>query len=483
MTFTSRYARAYSDGNPVGDVCFSDVASDGTAGKGYFFGNENSTPVAQPSGNQLAAVLRGQAAGVITTYATTQSPVGGGVAANTTAESAALTVQSGSGAVMLPATTDLVYVNKPTAQAGLGVGNVRFSASNALRITFSNFTAAPITPTGGEVYVVVAIRGLPVISATLSPAAVPANTIAEQQFTITPATTGSSQGIGLPAGTLVQVNKPTAQAGLDIMGCRVVSNNVIGINFGNLTAAPITPTAAEVYTIIALAGLDAVNNDVFYGFNVGTIGAMGPGVVVTGGATTLTGVLATDMISGIDKPTAQAAATNAAIPSLANTVLTADTLTLAFFGVGTGYTPTASEVYAIRTARINPAAPLLLYSQTLTPVAVAANTTAEQTFTVTGLIAGTPVWVNPPSAVQNVGIVGCRVSAASTLAITFGNCSTGSLTPPVGTYTIGNFQAKSPGAGNSVYQACSGAFQRLGDLANALRNGLGPSGLNLHAGG
>jgi hypothetical protein len=27
-----------------------------------------------------------------------------------------------------------------------------------------------------------------------------------------------------------------------------------------------------------------VNNDVFYGMNVGTVGAIGPGVVVTGGA-------------------------------------------------------------------------------------------------------------------------------------------------------------------------------------------------------
>jgi hypothetical protein len=33
--------------------------------------------------------------------------------------------------------------------------------------------------------------------------------------------------------------------------------------------------------------------------NVGTVGAIGPGVVVTGGSTTLTGVLATDMVTGV----------------------------------------------------------------------------------------------------------------------------------------------------------------------------------------
>jgi hypothetical protein len=70
------------------------------------------------------------------------------------------------------------------------------------------------------------------------------------------------------------------------------------------------------------------------------------------------------------KPTVQAAATNAAIPYSA--IATADTLTLSFFGVGTGYTPTASEVYGIRTARIAPAAPLLLFTQSLAPVSVAA---------------------------------------------------------------------------------------------------------------
>lgn len=433
------------------------------------------TPVVQPAGNAQAPLTRGQQGGVVATFSSTQSPA---IVATITTGERAMTVQSGTGGAMLLGTTDVCFVNKPTAQAGLGVGNIRVSASNTAQVTFSNFSGAGITPTASEVYKIVGIRGVPTISVTLSPAIVAANSIVEQQFTITPATTGSGQNIGLAVGQLVQVAKPTSQAGLDIMGCRVVSNNVIGITFGNVTAAGITPTAAESYLIQCLGGLDAVGNEIMYGMNVGTVGAIGPGTVVTGGSTTLTGVLATDTVTGVFKPTLQAAATNAAIPYSA--IPTADTMTLSFFGVGTGYTPTASEVYGIRTWRLNPAAPLLLYSASIAPGSVAANTTAEQTFTVTGLIAGTPVWINKPSWTNGIGIVGCRVSATNTLAITFGNVTAAAITPPTETYIVGNFQVPAPGAGNVVYQAASAFVNQVGNLGNALRSAL--VSLNLIAG-
>jgi len=421
---------------------------------------------ATTSGNAQTAVTRGQQSGVIATYVSTQSP--SAVAQGTSAEQT-LTIQSGTGGTMLLAAGDLLYVNKPTSQAGLGYGNVRVSSGNTLGITFDNIPPAGgnITPTASQGYVVVALRGLGTLklSAVLSPAAVPANTTVEQQFAVT----------GLPAGSLVQVNKPTAQAGLDIGGCRVVSNNVLGITFTNATAAAITPTASETYIVVALPGLDAANNDVWYGMNVGTVGAIGPGTVVTGGNTTLTGVLATDMVTGVMKPTLQAAATNAAIPYSA--VATADTMTLSFFGVGTGYTPTASEVYGIRTARIAPAAPLVLYNSSLAPASVAAQTTAEQTFTVTGLIAGTPVWVNKPSAQPGLAILGCRVSAANTLAINFANFTGSAIVPATETYVIGNFQVPTPGAGNVVYQSVVPAQIQTTTLANALRSALVALGL------
>jgi hypothetical protein len=76
-------------------------------------------------------------------------------------------------------------------------------------------------------------------TAALSPAAVAANTTAEQIFPLA----------GALVGDVVTVNKPTAQAGLGIVGCRVSSLGNIGITFSNNTAAPINPTAAETYAI------------------------------------------------------------------------------------------------------------------------------------------------------------------------------------------------------------------------------------------
>ena len=419
----------------------------------------------QPFGNAQTAIARGVQAGVIATYHSAQTPAA--VAQGTTAEQT-LTIQTGTGATMLLAAGDLVFVNKPTSQAGLGVGNVRVSSGNTLGITYVNVPPAGgnITPTASQNYGVIALRGVGLhsLTAVLSPAAVAANTTAEQQFPV----------VGLAVGQLVQVNKPTQQAGLDIGGMRVVSNNVLGITFINTTAAAITPTAAETYNIAVLPGLDAANNDVWYGMNVGTVGAIGPGTVVTGGNTAVQGVLATDMVTGVMKPTLQAAATNAAIPYSA--IAGANALTLSFFGVGTGYTPTASEVYGIRTARIAPAAPLVVFSQTLTPTSVAAQTTAEQTFAITSpntLIASSAVWINKVSSVTpGLAILGVRVSAANTLAITFANMTATAITPPAESYLIGNFQTVLPGAGNCVYQSVVPALSNAASLTNAIRAAL-----------
>lgn len=433
----------------------------------------NDTGVVQPAGNALRSVPRGAQGGSVTTYSTTQSPAI--VNADTSGERA-FTVQTGTGFTMQLATTDLILVNKPTSQAGLGVGNVRVSAANTAQVGFHNASAGNITPTATQVYNVVAIRGIPTISATLSPGTIPADTTLEVQFTITP-TAALPQG--LQFGQLVQVSKPTSQAGLDIVGCRIVSSTqgsaVLGITFINVTAAPIVATASEVYTIWSSAGIDCANNLLHYGFNVGTVGAIGPGVVITGGSTALLGALATDRVVGILKPTLQAAATNAAIVYPGGSQFTADVLTLGFFGVGTGYTPTAAEVYGVTAERLNPAGPLALYSQTLTPVSVAAITTAEQTFTVTGLVAGSSVWVNKPSWQAGLGIAGVRVSAANTLAITFVNTTGVAIVPTSEAYIIGNFQQVAPGAGNSVTQDALQALDQTTTLANAIKGALGPT--------
>lgn len=78
-----------------------------------------------------------------------------------------------------------------------------------------------------------------VISVTLSPAQVAANTTAEQAFTVP----------GLRVGDFVDVNKPSAQAGLGVVNYRVSAANTLALTFSNNTASPITPTASEVYLV------------------------------------------------------------------------------------------------------------------------------------------------------------------------------------------------------------------------------------------
>jgi hypothetical protein len=79
---------------------------------------------------------------------------------------------------------------------------------------------------------------------------------------------------------------------------------------------------------------------------------------------------------------------------------------------------------------------IAVYPVSLTPASVGAATTAEQTFTVTGLATNDKVFVNGPAPTAGTGIVGARVSAANTLAITFANVTAAALTPAAGTYTI-----------------------------------------------
>ena len=75
---------------------------------------------------------------------------------------------------------------------------------------------------------------------TLSPASVANATTAEQTFAVN----------GLNTTDFVYVIKPSNQAGLAITNCRVSAANTLAISFGNVTAATITPTGGEVYTLL-----------------------------------------------------------------------------------------------------------------------------------------------------------------------------------------------------------------------------------------
>ena len=97
-----------------------------------------------------------------------------------------------------------------------------------------------------------------------------------------------------------------------------------------------------------------------------------------------------------------------------------------------------------------------VFSLALTPVAVAANTAAEQTFSATGigLLPTDVVSVSKPSAQAGLGIVNVRVSATDTLAITYGNFTTASITPTAETYIVDVLRVQpnwtKPASGNQM---------------------------------
>ena len=80
-------------------------------------------------------------------------------------------------------------------------------------------------------------------SITISPAEVAVNTTAEEAFTCT--------GLLVASDTIIGVSKPTAQAGLGIVGWRCSDDDEISITFANVTAGALTPTASEEYTVFA----------------------------------------------------------------------------------------------------------------------------------------------------------------------------------------------------------------------------------------
>ena len=83
------------------------------------------------------------------------------------------------------------------------------------------------------------ISKLNLVNVTWSPASVAANTSVEQ--------TVSVPGVVANQDFVLEVMKPTAQAGLSIAGARVSAADTVSVLFVNSTAAPIVPTASQSY--------------------------------------------------------------------------------------------------------------------------------------------------------------------------------------------------------------------------------------------
>lgn len=78
-------------------------------------------------------------------------------------------------------------------------------------------------------------------SASLSPAIVAANASVEQSL---------GAGSWAAGDMIIKIEKPTDQAGLALVSGRVDASGNLQLKFANVTAAGITPTAAEVYQIL-----------------------------------------------------------------------------------------------------------------------------------------------------------------------------------------------------------------------------------------
>lgn len=88
------------------------------------------------------------------------------------------------------------------------------------------------------------VNKLVLVDVTWSPSSVAANTTAAQTVAI--------PGLVLGQDFIIDVTKPTEQAGLSFGPYRVSAAGVATVVFINATASPIVPTAAETYTFAVM---------------------------------------------------------------------------------------------------------------------------------------------------------------------------------------------------------------------------------------
>ena len=81
----------------------------------------------------------------------------------------------------------------------------------------------------------------------LAPGATTANTTAEQSFTVQ-GLLADNAALGIEGDQILSVTKPTFQAGIAIVGARVIADNTLRITWGNWTATPTQPSN-ELYNV------------------------------------------------------------------------------------------------------------------------------------------------------------------------------------------------------------------------------------------
>ncbi|HEV2100240.1 MAG TPA: hypothetical protein VGR45_15125 [Stellaceae bacterium] len=273
---------------------------------------------------------------------------------------------------------------------------------------------------------------LNVYAVSASPASVAPNTTQESSITATGAAS---------TDMVVAAIKPTSQAGLAVGTARVSGTNTVQVSFGNFTGSTITPTTTETYLIVTAPAAMQYT------------ASLSPASVAA--STTVEQTFAIPgvqmgMVIAVNKPTVQAGllVTGARVVSAGNVGVTFANVT------GSAITPTAAQTYKFFAAQGLKLQPVMTNLQvSVSPASVAANTTAEQTFTVNGVVSGQPIAVTDTSGFPSgLCLVGARASAANTIALNFGNATAGALTPPALVLQIGYFPDPAPASGSSNSQ-------------------------------
>lgn len=464
-TITPTYLAGGSapDGFQVGSTSQSIVSAYGV-----------SPGVVQRVGANQAAVIPQATAGVLINATVSQILGSLTVTANTIS---AIAVNMTSQGFISTIGSDFLIVNKPTAQANMGIAGLPIvSTVSTVLVQYINPTAGTnATPTAGESYLVANLRGL-ASSVTMSPPVVAVSSITETLFTVT----------GVAVGSLLAIQKPSFQNFLGIVGMRVAANNQIGVSFMNLSSAPVTPTAAELYQYVALNGLVANSN-----IMVAMINTSAAPLTVSAGTMntvtmTVTGLsVSTDFPLGVSR--SYYGYQNGAVTTyapVAARVSQANLLEVLYIAAGAGaqagavtsvVTPANYDILAVPFLRQNAAAPLWVQSVMLTPTAIGALTCTEVQLAVSNITVSTVVWGNKPSQTPGIGIVGWRAVSANVIGITYVNNTAATITPPAETYVVGNFP-NMLGVQHALQQQVQPAVLQSVTLVNEVRAALSALG-------
>ncbi len=401
--------------NPDG-VCIG-----GSSDKVAFFGSQ---PVPQRS-NPTQFPIQGVALGTIINWYDTFNPAN--VGANTTLEQAVVCTG-------MVATDFILGVTKPTAN-GAGIAGAIGAAANA-SVVFTNPTAANIN-LASESYTITAVRGMPIISANLSPANLAANATVEQIFTIAAANAAGTATVNA-AGQVTSVVMTNAGSGY------YVPPTVV------FTSA--TPVSANVLTG-TMAGLPGYQ---------GGVGATG--IAIIDGTGKIIGVQITNMGSGYTSaPTvsfiggtciapgmvvvAQKGANQVGMGIGNSRVVAPNQIGLTFFNLtGANIAPTANEAYQIfafnEMPAISPIDALVISGGTMAVAnANVANTTA---FVVEGMTANDVCIGVSPAALGANGIVTAGICSAANLNLIYQSAGLTNLTPANQAYTATIFRPSAP---------------------------------------